>query len=124
MDPTSWHNKCLTANSENDKWYHHKLKARPQMKEQHALKSFDWRRANERKPYEKEVVFSHFKTIYRGIVKNISLGGARIETGSVNRFSKGEIVTVSIPFSSGDRNIKRKGRIVWLNDTGFAIEFV
>jgi hypothetical protein len=94
------------------------------MKEQHALKGFNWRRANARKPYEKEVVFSHFKTIYRGVVKNISLGGAHIETGSVSQFDKGEIVTVSIPFSSGERNIKRKGRIVWLNDTGFAIEFV
>jgi hypothetical protein len=94
------------------------------MKEQFALESYDLRRANARKPYEKEVIFSHFKTIHRGIVKNISLGGARIETGSVNQFSKGEMVTVSIPFSSGDRNIKRKGRIVWSNDTGFAIEFV
>lgn len=94
------------------------------MKEQYALNSYDLRRANARKLYEKEVIFSHLKTIYRGVVKNISLGGARIETGSVNQLGKGEMVTISIPFSSGNRNVKRKGRIVWLNDNGFAIEFV
>ena len=94
------------------------------MKEEIAIQGYDFRRANARKPYGKEVIFSHIETIYRGIIKNISLGGARIETGSVNQFGKGEMVTVSIPFSSGNRNIKRKGRIVWLNDTGFAIEFV
>ena len=52
------------------------------------------------------------------------MGGACIETGSVKQFGKGEIVTVSFPFSSSERNIKRKGRILWLNDTGFVIEFV
>ncbi len=94
------------------------------MKEELALNGYDFRRTNVRKRYGKEVIFSHIETIYRGIVKDISLGGARIETGSVNQFGKGEIVTVSIPFASTDRNIKRKGRIVWLNDTGFSIEFV
>lgn len=94
------------------------------MKEEYALINYDLRRANARKRYEKEIIFSHFKTFYRGIVKNISLGGARIETGSVNQFGKGEMVIVSIPFTSGEKNIKRKGRIVWLNDNGFAIEFV
>lgn len=94
------------------------------MKEAFAIQGYDFRRANARKSYGKEVIFSHIETIYRGIIKNISLGGARIETGNVNQFGEGEMVTVSIPFSSGKRNIKRKGRIVWLNDTGFAIEFV
>lgn len=94
------------------------------MKEGYALNGNEFRRANARKSYGKEVIFSHIRTIYRGVIKNISLGGARIETGSVNQFGKGEMVTVSIPFSSGNKNIKRKGRIVWLNDTGFAIEFV
>jgi hypothetical protein len=94
------------------------------MTEQYALKSYDLRRVNARKLYEKEVIFSHFETIYRGVVKNISLGGARIETGSVNQLGKGEMVTISIPFTSGTRNVKRKGRIVWLNDNGFAIEFI
>jgi hypothetical protein len=100
------------------------MKARPHMKEQYQLKSYDLRRATARKLYEKEVIFSHFKAIYRGIIKNISLGGARIETGNANQLGKGEMITVSIPFTSGNRNIKRKGRIVWLNDNSFAIEFV
>ena len=94
------------------------------MKEDYQLQGYDFRRANERKIYDTEVIFSHSDTIYRGVVKNISLGGAHIETVSVNQFSTGEMVTVSIPYPSGKRNIKRKGRIVWSNDSGFAIEFI
>ena len=108
----------------NKELNHHKQKERSEMKEQCAINGYDYRRANARKPYGKEVIFSHIETIYRGIVANISLGGARIDTGNANQFGIGEMVTVSIPFTSGNRNIKRKGRIVWLNTAGFAIEFV
>jgi hypothetical protein len=94
------------------------------MKKSLAQQGYDFRRANERKLYNKEIVFSHSKGIYRGVIKNISLGGARIETGSLKPFHKGESVIVSIPYTTGERNVKRKGRIVWLNDSGFAIEFL
>ena len=94
------------------------------MKEELALNNTEFRRANERKRYDKEVVFSHSGRIFRGIIKNISLGGAQIKTASVNQFDEGDIVTVSIPFTSGHKNIKRRGRIVWLNNDAFAIEFV
>jgi hypothetical protein len=94
------------------------------MKEEYTQQDYDPRRVHPRKPYKKEVVFAHSETIYRGAIENISLGGARIETSSINQLDVGEMVTVSIPFSNDNRNIKRQGRIIWLNNTGFAIEFI
>jgi Tfp pilus assembly protein PilZ len=94
------------------------------MNEGQKLADYDLRRAYPRKSYGKEIVFSHSDTIYRGVLKNISLGGVRIETSNTNHFAKGETITVSIPFSSGNKNIKCKGRIVWLNEAGFSIEFI
>ena len=94
------------------------------MRKELILNGNEFRRTNERKKYDTEIVFSHSGSIYRGTIKDISLGGAHIKTYSVNQFYKDDIVTVSIPFTSGHKNIKRKGRIVWLNDDGFAIEFV
>lgn len=84
----------------------------------------DYRRNNERKKYSKDIVFSHSGNIYRGTIKDISLGGAHIETYSINHLDQGDMVTVSIPFTSGQKNVKRKGHIIWLNNRGFSIEFV
>lgn len=84
----------------------------------------DARRYHDRKKYEKEIVFVHADRLYAGSMKNISLGGAYIETYCVNQFCPRDIVTISIPFSSGNKNIKRRGRVKWLNNVGFAIEFI
>ena len=84
----------------------------------------EFRRSNERKRYGKDIVFSHSSNIYRGTIKDISLGGAHIETPSINHLYQGDLVTVSIPFSGDQKNLKRKGRIIWLNNRGFSIEFV
>ena len=94
------------------------------MREELLINGSEFRRANERKRYDTEVVFSHSGSIYRGTIRDISLGGAHIKTYNVNQFDKGDIVTVSIPFTSGHKNIKRRGRIIWLNNDGFAIEFI
>jgi Tfp pilus assembly protein PilZ len=83
-----------------------------------------FKRIHERKIYAKEVVFSHKNKAYGGQIKNISLGGAFIATNSVNQFSEGDIVTLSIPFTTGQKHVKRKGRIQWMNDEGIAIEFL
>ena len=82
-----------------------------------------FKRFHERKIYTKEVAFSHNNKAYAGYIKNISLGGAYIATRSVNQFSTGDTITLSIPFSTGQKHVKRKGRIQWMNDEGFAIEF-
>ena len=82
-----------------------------------------FKRIHERKIYTKEVTFSYKNRAYEGHIKNISLGGAFIATRSVNQFSTGDTITLSIPFTTGHKHVKRKGRIQWTNDEGFAIEF-
>jgi hypothetical protein len=84
---------------------------------------YDFRRAHERKTYTAEVFFSHDQRMYNGIMRNISLGGAFIETVHVHRFAEGDIVILSIPFTAGEKHIKRNGRIKWMNRHGFAVAF-
>jgi len=83
-----------------------------------------FKRIHERKSYATEVIFSHNEKAYAGSVKNISLGGAFVATSSVNQFSSGDVITLSIPYTTGQKHVKRKGRIQWLNNEGFAIEFI
>ena len=88
------------------------------------MAQYEFKRHHERRKYGADIVFVHQDKAYRGIVKNLSLGGTFIVTPSVNLFSKGDLVTLTIPFTSGKRSIKRKGLIIWLNNEGFAIEFL
>ena len=37
--------------------------------------------------------------------------------------STGDVVIISIPFTDGRKSIKRKGRVLWNNNEGFALEF-
>jgi PilZ domain len=83
-----------------------------------------FKRIHERRKYAVEVIFSHGDKAYAGRIGNISLGGAFIATSSVNQFSSGDVITLSIPFTTGSKHVKRKGRIQWLNNEGFAIEFI
>lgn len=94
------------------------------MAHEYALNDNDYRRIHDRKKYPAEIVFFHTNRLYAGSLKDISLGGAYIETYCVNQFSTEDIVVLSIPFSSGKDNVKRKGRIKWLNNAGFAVEFI
>lgn len=87
-------------------------------------KNFGFRRSHERKRYGAEVVFSFKNRAYSGVMENLSLGGAFVATASVNQFSTGDLIILSIPFTSGDRHVKRKGRISWMNNEGFALEFI
>ncbi|MCP3872968.1 MAG: PilZ domain-containing protein [Desulfobacteraceae bacterium] len=89
-----------------------------------ASKRHDFRRAHERKDYDTEIIFSHFDRIYKGVIKNISLGGALIQTYRTDELCINDFVTVSIPFTSGQKNIKRDGRIRWVDDECFAIIFI
>lgn len=89
-----------------------------------AVNDQDSRRIYERKKYEVEIVFFHANRLYAGSMKNISLGGAYIETYCVNQFSPEDIVTINIPSPSDKNSVKRRGRIKWLNNSGFAIEFI
>ena len=85
---------------------------------------FTHSRMHSRKQYGVEVIFAHDKKPHRGIIRNLSLGGAFIMTANVNLFSKGDNITINIPFTTGKKSVKRIGRIKWLNQEGFAIEFI
>lgn len=94
------------------------------MEPEYAVDNYDYRRINERKKYPAEIVFHHANRLYAGSLIDISLGGAFIETYCVNQFSTKDIVTLSIPFSSGQKNVKRRGSIKWVNNAGFGVEFI
>ena len=87
------------------------------------MDSSEFRRRYERKQYSSDVVFSLQDKAYAGTLKDISMGGAFVITLSVNQLSRGDVVVVSIPFTSGKNSIKRRGRVLWTNNEGFALEF-
>lgn len=87
-------------------------------------RDFSITRNFERKRYGVDIMFSHKNKGYRGRLKDVSLGGAFIISNNVNQFDEGELITVSIPFTSGNKHVKRRGRIKWMNNEGFAIEFL
>jgi len=84
----------------------------------------DYKRVHERKKYEAEIFFIYEDRLYTGITKNISLGGAYIETHRANQFSPEGILTINIPFPSGNNNLSHKVWVKWRNDSGFAVEFI
>lgn len=94
------------------------------MGQEFAVNHYDYRRFHERKKYPAEVVFNHENRLYAGSLKDVSLGGAYIETYCVNQFSIKDVVTLCIPFSSIRKNVKRRGSIQWLNNAGFGVEFI
>lgn len=83
-----------------------------------------FRRRYERKNYNTDIVFSLSGKAFAGTLKDISIGGAFVMTLSVNQVSKGDAVVVSIPFTDGRKNIKRRARVMWTNEEGFAAEFL
>ena len=77
-----------------------------------------------RKPYSSNVTFEHQGKTYRGAIKDLSLGGAFIETTWANHFSVGDVVKVQIPFSKGSKLLKRNVVIRRINAEGFGVEFM
>ena len=88
------------------------------------VSSNDYRRQYERKNYSVDIMFATGNHIFRGGLKNISVGGAFILTRDVNQLYEGELVSLSIPYTDGYKHVKRKGRVLWKNDVGFAVGFI
>jgi hypothetical protein len=84
----------------------------------------EFRRRYERKKYDTDIIFSVKGKAFAGSLKNISIGGAYVVTLSVNQISKGDVVTLSIPYTSGKGNIKRRAKVIWVSGEGFAVEFL
>ncbi len=86
--------------------------------------SNDYRRKYERKNYSADIMFAADNRVYRGGLKNISVGGAFVMTKDVNQLYEGDLVSLSIPFTNGSKHVKRKGRVLWKNAIGFAVGFI
>lgn len=84
----------------------------------------EYNRKAQRKTYAADAIFSVDNRPFPGYVKNVSTGGAFVETKSVDKVPVGEKITISIPFTDGSRHVKKKGVVKWKDLTGFAIEFV
>ena len=87
------------------------------------MDSGEFRRRYERKNYSSDVIFSVRDKAYAGALKDISVGGAFVTTLSVGHVSRSDIVTISIPFTNGKQSVKRRGKVLWTNNDGFAMEF-
>jgi hypothetical protein len=94
------------------------------MEREYAVNHHHYRRLHERKNASAEIVFYHADRLYTGSLKDVSLGGAYVETPCVGHFSTKDMVTLRISFSSGGDKVKCKGRIQWLHNSGFGIEFI
>lgn len=86
--------------------------------------SYDYRRKYERKNYSADIMFVIGNQMFRGGLKNISVGGAFVMTNDVNQLYEGELVSLSIPYTDGCKHVKRKGHVLWKNELGFAIGFI
>lgn len=84
----------------------------------------EFRRRYERKNYSTDIIFSVKGMAFAGTLKDISVGGAYVMTMSVNQLHKGDVVTLSIPYTSGKGNIKRRAKVIWVSGEGFAVEFL
>lgn len=83
----------------------------------------EFNRRHERRKYGASVVFTHNNKAYSGTISDISVGGAFIETRDANQFSTGDSIIVSIPFTAGNKHVKRSAAIIRTNNVGIAIEF-
>lgn len=83
---------------------------------------FRQRRCKPRKSCRIPVVFS-IGTEERcsDLMENISLEGAFIRTDAY--FFPGEVLTVSIPFSSRNKQVRVRGKVVRHNEQGIGIKF-
>lgn len=82
-----------------------------------------FRRRYERKNYGVDVAFVFKDRLYQGRIKDICIGGAFIQTPDAHHLWEGDLITTSIPFTNGRSHVKRSGRIIWKNSSGFAMDF-
>ena len=81
------------------------------------------RRIDERKDYQKEVLFSTGSIFFLGKIKNISKDGARVGSRNIPKLSPGVEIFIAIPLSKKQGSIKRKAIVMWANMDQFGIKF-
>jgi len=78
-------------------------------------------RQHPRKPYNKSFIINTQTQNYKGLVTNLSRGGAFIETK--NKFSLGQIVKLIVPEGKIQKYVELKGWVVRLRQTGIGVKF-
>ena len=84
----------------------------------------EFRRRYARKTYSSDVIFSLHDKAYAGSLKDISMGGAFVITLAAGQVTSGDTVIISIPFTNGKKNIRRRARVMWTTMEGFALAFL
>jgi len=79
------------------------------------------RRKEPRTPYCESIYFATKRRIFEGELKNQSRFEIFIKTPDC--FAEGETIIIAIP-SSGNRNAKYKGQIIWCNNEGFGAKLI
>jgi hypothetical protein len=82
-----------------------------------------YRRRDERKKYEAEVFFSVSQKAYTATIKNISRGGALVHTGGMPVITPGELIIITIPFTTRAQSVKRKARVMWVDSQVMGVQF-
>ena len=85
------------------------------------LKSEKDPRQYTRRPYNKRLLFTYNQRPYKGLVTDISHGGAFIETG--NRFALGRPINIVIPGSKIRDDATLKGWVIRLTPDGVGVRF-
>lgn len=78
-------------------------------------------RKHSRRAYRKLIRFASKNRTYRGLITDISRGGAFIITK--NKFSLGQMIHLSIPGGKINKKIKLSGWVVRLETKGFGVRF-
>jgi len=76
-------------------------------------------RKNTRKPFSKLTYFASGNKYYEGIIKNLSHGGAYIETKT--KFSNGDELKLVVP--GPNKYIQIRCKIIHFSQTGFGVKF-
>jgi hypothetical protein len=81
------------------------------------------KRTNARKNYQKDVSFSAGAMILPGVIKDISLRGACIDSRETFKIKRGSEITIAIPFARKQGGLKRKAFVKWAGQDRFGVQF-
>ncbi|MDX2452915.1 PilZ domain-containing protein [Desulfosarcina sp.] len=81
------------------------------------------RRINERKYFQKEVLFSTGSIFFLGKINNISKDGASVGIRNIPKLNPGIEIFIAIPFPKKQGSIKVKAIVMWANMDQFGVKF-
>ncbi len=85
------------------------------------LKLSDKRRRQARKPFLTVVDFATQGRAYREFIRDLSTGGVYIQTSGA--FAVGQEIAMTFSFPGGRKQVRIRGHVVRVDDTGIGVEF-